>query len=123
MCAEELIKEDRRGLDPADQLMVYLRRIDFMSADSSKLIVSPHHLESGNIYVFKKDFDSYLCSTGRVYVKKDTICQCISESRALFFFGSMNTLPWEAIRMLKSDSGRYLDDITGLYLQMRRKLC
>lgn len=64
-----------------------------MSADSLNLVVNPHSLESGNIYIFKKDFDSFLCSVGRVYVKKDTICQCINESGTLFFFGSKNTLP------------------------------
>lgn len=94
-----------------------------MSAGTSNLVVSPHSLESGSIYIFKKDFDAYLCSAGRVYVKKDTICQCISESGTLFFFGSKNTLPWEAVQMIKSDPGKYLDDITGLYVQMRRKLC
>lgn len=45
-----------------------------MPADSSNLVVSPHFLESGSIYVFKRDFDAYFCSVGRVYVKKDTIC-------------------------------------------------
>lgn len=64
-----------------------------MSADSLNLVVNPHSLESGNIYIFKKDFDSFLCSVGRVYVKKDTICQCINESGTLFFFGLKNTLP------------------------------
>ena len=86
-----------------------------MPADSSNLVVSPHFLESG--------FDAYFCSVGRVYVKKDTICQCINESGTLFFFGSKNTLPWEAVQMIKSDPSKYLDDITGLYVQMRRKLC
>lgn len=78
-----------------------------MPADSSNLVVSPHFLESGSIYVFKRDFDAYFCSVGHVYVKKDTICQ----------------LPWEAVQMIKSDPSKYLDDITGLYVQMRRKLC
>lgn len=94
-----------------------------MSADSLNLVVNPHSLESGNIYIFKKDFDSFLCSVGRVYVKKDTICQCINESGTLFFFGSKNTLPWEAVQMIKSDPSKYLDDITGLYMQMRRRQC
>lgn len=83
-----------------------------MPADSSNLVVSPHFLESGNIYIFKKDFDSFLCSVGRVYVKKDTICQCINESGTLFFFGSKNTLPsitlghislWENDRGLQNE--------------------
>lgn len=69
-----------------------------MPADSSNLVVSPHFLESGSIYVYKRDFDAYFCSVGRVYVKKDTICQCINESGTLFFFGSKNTLPWELFR-------------------------
>ena len=43
-----------------------------MPADSSNLVVSPHFLESGSIYVYKRDFDAYFCSVGRVYVKKDT---------------------------------------------------
>ena len=46
-----------------------------MPADSSNLVVSPHFLESGSIYVYKRDFDAYFCSVGRVYVKKDTMCQ------------------------------------------------
>lgn len=83
-----------------------------MSADSLNLVVSPHSLESGNIYILKKDFDSFLCSVGRVYVKKDTICQCINESGTLFFFGSKNTLPsiipghislWENDRGLQNE--------------------
>lgn len=94
-----------------------------MSADSLNLVVNPHSLESGSIYVFKRDFDAYFCSVGHVYVKKDTICQCINESGTLFFFGSKNTLPWEAVQMIKLDPSKYLDDITGLYVQMRRKLC
>lgn len=76
-----------------------------MSADSLNLVVSPHSLESGNIYILKKDFDSFLCSVGRVYVKKDTICQCINESGTLFFFGSKNTLP--SITPGHSPRGRY----------------
>lgn len=40
-----------------------------MPADSSNLVVSPHFLESGSIYVFKRDFDAYFCSVGHVYVK------------------------------------------------------
>lgn len=55
-----------------------------MPADSSNLVVSPHFLESGSIYVYKRDFDAYFCSVGRVYVKKDTMCQCINESGTLF---------------------------------------
>lgn len=83
-----------------------------MSADSLNLVVSPHSLESGNIYILKKDFDSFLCSVGRVYVKKDTICQCINESGTLFFFESKNTLPsitpghislWENDRGLQNE--------------------
>lgn len=83
-----------------------------MSADSLNLVVNPHSLESGNIYIFKKDFDSFLCSVGRVYVKKDTICQCINESGTLFFFESKNTLPsitpghislWENYRGLQNE--------------------
>lgn len=83
-----------------------------MSADSLNLVVSPHSLESGNIYILKKDFASFLCSVGRVYVKKDTICQCINESGTLFFFGSKNTLPsitpghislWENDRGLQNE--------------------
>lgn len=83
-----------------------------MSADSLNLVVNPHSLESGNIYIFKKDFDSFLCSVGRVYVKKDTICQCINESGTLFFFESKNTLPsitpghislWENDRGLQNE--------------------
>lgn len=83
-----------------------------MSADSLNLVVSPHSLESDNIYILKKDFDSFLCSVGRVYVKKDTICQCINESGTLFFFGSKNTLPsitpghislWENDRGLQNE--------------------
>lgn len=83
-----------------------------MSADSLNLVVSPHSLESGNIYILKKDFDSFLCSVGRVYVKKDTICQCINEFGTLFFFGSKNTLPsitpghislWENDRGLQNE--------------------
>lgn len=83
-----------------------------MSADSLNLVVSPHSLESGNIYILKKNFDSFLCSVGRVYVKKDTICQCINESGTLFFFGSKNTLPsitpghislWENDRGLQNE--------------------
>ena len=85
-----------------------------MPTDSSNLVVSPHFLESGSIYVFKREFDAYFCSMGRVYVKKDTICQCINES---------GTLPWEAVQMIESDPGKYLDDITGLYMQMRRRQC
>ena len=94
-----------------------------MPTDSSNLVVSPHFLESGSIYVFKREFDAYFCSVGRVYVKKDTICQCVNESGTLFFFGSKNTLPREAVQMIKSDPGKYLDDITGLYMQMRRRQC
>lgn len=83
-----------------------------MSADSLNLVVNPHSLESGNIYIFKKDLDSFLCSVGRVYVKKDTICQCINESGTLFFFGLKNTLPsitsghislWENDRGLQNE--------------------
>lgn len=83
-----------------------------MSADSLNLVVSPHSLESDNIYILKKDFDSFLCSVGRVYIKKDTICQCINESGTLFFFGSKNTLPsitpghislWENDRGLQNE--------------------
>ena len=83
-----------------------------MSADSLNLVVSPHSLQSGNIYILKKDFDSFLCSVGRVYVKKDTICQCINESGTLFFFESKNTLPsitpghislWENDRGLQNE--------------------
>lgn len=83
-----------------------------MSADSLNLVVNPHSLESGNICIFKKDFDSFLCSVGRVYVKKDTICQCINESGTLFFFESKNTLPsitpghislWENDRGLQNE--------------------
>lgn len=83
-----------------------------MPADSSNLVVSPHFLESGSIYVYKRDFDAYFCSVGRVYVKKDTMCQCINESGTLFFFGSKNTLPlitpghislWENDRGLQNE--------------------
>lgn len=83
-----------------------------MSVDSLNLVVNPHSLESGNIYILKKDFDSFLCRVGRVYVKKDTICQCINESGTLFFFGSKNTLPsitpghislWENDRGLQNE--------------------
>lgn len=55
-----------------------------MPADSSNLVVSPHFLESGSIYVYKRDFDAYFCSVGHVYVKKDTMCQCINESGLCF---------------------------------------
>lgn len=33
-----------------------------MPTDSSNLVVSPHFLESGSIYVFKREFDAYFCS-------------------------------------------------------------
>lgn len=35
-----------------------------MPADSSNLVVSPHFLESGSIYVYKRDFDAYFLQRG-----------------------------------------------------------
>lgn len=74
-------------------------------------------LMNGSIYVFKRDFDAYLCGVGRVQVAKNTVCQCTDGGEGLYFFNSKNKLPYEAVQLIEASPDEYLDDITAMYVE------